>query len=62
MTLQLLKIEQGLCAGDVLFNEYGIFSITSFSYMKQKTFFSLKSIMKGVDRFDILFISLANCL
>lgn len=23
MTLQLLKIEQGLCAGDVLFNEYG---------------------------------------
>ncbi|KAM3282651.1 peter Pan-like protein [Capsicum chacoense] len=23
MTLQLVKIEQGLCAGDVLFNEYG---------------------------------------
>lgn len=25
MTLQLVKIEEGLCTGGVLFNEYGIF-------------------------------------
>lgn len=26
MTIQLVKIEEGLCSGEVIFNEYGMFT------------------------------------
>ena len=34
MTLQLVKIEEGLCSGGVIFSEYGIFShITCYFFL-----------------------------
>lgn len=71
MTLQLVKIEEGLCTGRVIFSEYGIFLYSlPFLLLKQTTLLLLPGelevsgsgagafdvALKGMNRFEILYI------
>lgn len=40
MTLQLIKVEKGLCSGEVLFSEYGTISYT-FSFLLEEFLYTL---------------------